>query len=256
MKRAALQQKIDSARVTKKLSRRVLRSTRRSTRYETERMREVEALMATPFLRALPLLVGSGFLYKWECRAVALTSKKCRAIVAEVHDTIPAQCQVEIECNMKHENDEEIWPRWVLARGLQHEIPTQEFSRAIFQKLCDLKVAAESTERKKQKVRDGLPKWGVDFLKVHMWIWDRISINDGGIYLSLNQVNTGVFCGWSIRLDNNLCLWTWNTFRKWRKVYDYRPLWDFDFFYFSDTEDGDSSDDEEEWPIPNFFFPF
>ena len=270
MKRSASQQKITNHVV--KTPRHVLitRSVQRKEDRERERLEKAQAMMATPLLRALPLVVGSGFLFKWECRAVALASKPCQAIVAEKHHEIPRHCQVEIKCDLSVRGGTE-WPKWVRARGLQGVIPTPAFSRAIFQKLCDLKVDAETTERKKQKVRDALPKWGVDFFAVHMHIWDAGHRNDGGIYFSLNKCfKPGAFPGnilrgWNLRIDDDLVLWTWDAFHKWKKIYNWKPLWawDWDYDYIrslgAEEEDDDDDDDDEEEEVPgpgniNYYF--
>ena len=213
------------------------RSAQRKVEREKARLQKAQALMATPLLRALPLVLSSGFLYKAECRNAALASKSWKSIWVEAQHELPASCRVQINIQLcRKENDQ--WPMWVRMRGLQQVIPTQEFCRAIFDKLCELKVAAETTERKKQKVRDTLPKWGVDFLGIHMYVWGSSTYNGGGIYLSLwkrfctcGTVNYPFYelGGWSIRLDHEMVLWTRGTFRKWKKIYDWQPLWDWKF---------------------------
>ena len=231
MKRSASQQKITNHVV--KIPRHVLitRLTQRKEEKERDRLEMVQAKMATPLLRALPLVVGSGFLYKWECRAVALASKTCQAVIAEVQHEIPRHCQVEIKCDWILRGRNRRWPMWVRERGLQHVIPAQEFSRAIFQKLCDLKVDAETTERKKEKVRDALPKWGVDFLSIRMLVWDAFHRNNGGIHFSLYKGCSATggpqnrLRGWTVRMDDDLWLWTWDAFHKWKKIYNHKPLW-------------------------------
>jgi hypothetical protein len=125
--------------------------------------------------------------------------------------------------------------------------------------MCELKVAAEPTARKKQKVRDSLPKWGQDFLGIRIFVWGPSPRNSGGLYFSIRKFSEyqGPSCtsvldklkGWNIRLDKYLLLWTWDSFRKWQKVYDGEPLWNWDFIsadaYYSSSAGNSSEDDSD-----------
>jgi hypothetical protein len=233
----------------------VLERQRLEKKVELEKIRLQRAadLSATSLLQALPLVLTSGFLFKHEIRSAALASKSWKSIWVEAQHELPDYCQVEIKIRWYERS---AWPTWVKIRGLQHVFHTQEFARTIFQKLCDLKIKVEPTERKKQKVRDALPKWGVDFQGIDILVWGPMSRNDGGMHIaftkldSIQKLVSGLsfprekLRGWSIRLDSELVLWTWSHFQKWRKIYRGQPLWDCEIV--SDFDD----DDEEEMPPP------
>jgi len=245
-----------ATRVTRSATRLVQLQTERDQEYaekEQERLEKANALMATPLLQALPLVFGrSGFLYKCECRNAALVSKSWKSIVVECQHEIPRDNQVQISITYDKKGTEPI-PTWVTHRGLDGVLPTQEFSRAIFEKLCNLKVAAEPTECKKQKMRDSLPKWGEDFLGVRMYVWGATSRNSGGIHFTLRKFARESYLdslkGWKIRLDKYLRLWTWDTFRRWQKIYDGEPLfgeplWWGGYILAEGSDDDSDSDDE------------
>lgn len=252
-----------ATRVTRSATRLVQLQTERDQEYaekEQERLEKANALMATPLLQALPLVFGrSGFLYKCECRNAALVSKSWKSIVVECQHEIPRDNQVQISITYDKKGTEPI-PTWVTHRGLEDVLPTQEFSRAIFEKLCNLKVAAEPTERKKQKMRDSLPKWGEDFLGLHMFVWGATLRNSGGIHLEISRFSdygrSGLYVmdkikGWSIRLDKYLRLWTWGPFRRWQRIYDGEPLFGEPLWcrwggmFLAEGSDDDSDSDDE-----------
>jgi hypothetical protein len=190
---------------------------------EKARLQRAKDLTATSLLQALPLVLVSGFLYKHEIRSAVLACKSWKLIWVEAQSELPEHCLVEICLR----GERVWWPLWLQAQRLQNVIHKHDFSRTIFNKLCDLKVAAENTERKKQKVRDALPKWGIDFLAIDMLVWSANNHNDGGIYFTLNPngKSHNKLHGWSVRIDDSLRLWTWDGYHKWRKVYDGKPLW-------------------------------
>jgi hypothetical protein len=260
MKRSAA--KADLKEVAVQPLRRSTRSTVRDAKLEQQRLEEedelekirlqrAEDLTATALLQALPLILTSGFLYKHEIRSAALASKSWKSIWVEEQHELPDYCQVEIKIHHFGKS----WPTWVKLRRLQHAFPTPEFSRTIFEKLCDLKIAAETTERKKQKARDALPKWGIDFLGIDIMAWGPLSRNDGGIHIAFTTLdfvqpwNRGLnfprekLKGWSIRIDHELLLWTWSGYHKWKKIYDGQPLWECEIF-------DDVESDDEEMPAP------
>jgi hypothetical protein len=106
-----------------------------------------------------------------------------------------------------------------------------------------LKILAEPTERKKQNVRNALPKWGVDFLGVGILVWGPKSRNDGGVHIAFTH-SFPRHTLWSIRLDPDLILWTCSHFNKWKNVYNWQPFLDFEIA--DDFDDDDDDDDDEE----------
>jgi len=113
---------------------------------------KAEALMSSPLLQALPLVLSSGFLYKWECYSPALVNKEFHSIWVEAQHDLPEEFTVEIRVDQGRRVQGE-WPVWVTRKGMEDILPTYRFARTVFENLCDLKVAVETTERKKQKVR-------------------------------------------------------------------------------------------------------
>jgi hypothetical protein len=238
MKRSA--DKADLQLVASAVRGRATRSTARTAELERDRLEQEEEqnktqlkrakdLTATPLLQALPLILTSGFLYKHEIRSAALVSKSWKSIWVEAQHELLLYCQVEVKVDLRG-----VWPFWARMQGLQNVIPTQAFSRTIFKKLCDLKVAAEKTERKKQQVRDTLPKWGVDFVGIRLHNWEANVHNGGSIYFAPTNHYIGSLVGfpqaklrgWGVRLDEYLMLWTWDAFRKWKQIYNGKPLWE------------------------------
>jgi hypothetical protein len=88
-------------------------------------------------------------------------------------------------------------------------------------------------KNKQTKVRDALPKWGIDFLWIDILVWGPTSRNDGGMLMEFKHLP-----GSSIRLNPNLILWTWSHFQKWRKTYFGQPLWGCELAYDSDDDGG------------------
>ena len=201
-------------------------------RREQERQEVAASLMSSSLLQALPFILSQGFLYKGECRNAALASKKWHSIFVESQNQIPPHCQVQVELIRNP-----YWPEWVLAQGLQEVLPTQDFARSIFEQMCELKVKSQKTKSRMAKMRASLPKWGVDFFAVQIIVWEANTNNSGGIYIQFRNFSRNSnpsiadeeIRGWSIRLEDSLILWTWDTFRKWRNIYDYEPLWDWNF---------------------------
>jgi hypothetical protein len=187
------------------------------------------SLMETPQLRALPIvLANSGFLYKYECLRAAETCKDWLAIWKEVKDELPEASQVEI--NISFDTPGLIWaePDWVTEQGLKFVLGTPEFVRQVFDKVNELKVAAKSSKKQKEKARAGLPKWGIDFHEATLFVWGSSNRDTGGIHIRLHRdcsrdkFPNRVGIQWHVRLNPNLILWT--GIRAWR-VYDFEPLW-------------------------------
>ena len=211
-------------------------------RREQERQEVAASLMSSSLLQALPFILSQGFLYKGECRNAALASKKWHSIFVESQNQIPPHCQVQVELIRNP-----YWPEWVLAQGLQEVLPTQDFARSIFEQMCELKVKSQQTKSRMAKMRASLPQWGVNFFAVQIRVWEANSHNRGGIFIRFLKFSGSVrwqlptiadynpsiadetIRGWSIRLDVDLILWTWGTFRKWRNIYNDEPLWDWNF---------------------------
>jgi hypothetical protein len=190
-------------------------------------------LSATPLLQALPWVLKSGFLYQHEILTATSLSRNWTEIWSDVKDELPENCQVEVLVDAKHRGRVS-WPLWVQARGLEDVIPSQAFARQVFDKVIDLKVAAKKTKGQQKKAREALPKWGVDFMAIKFMVWGPTNRNDGGMAINLQafspnySINSYVASipNFLIRLDPDLCLWT--GIRTW-KVYDGKPLWDWEF---------------------------
>jgi hypothetical protein len=189
------------------------------------------SLMETPQLRALPLVLSkSGFLYKYECLRAAETCKFWLAIYKEVKNELPEASLVEIKVSYGRTGNRDgvVVPDWVTEQGLKNVLGTSEFVRQVFDRVNELKVAAKTSKKQKEKARAGLPKWGLDFHAATLIVWGPSHHNDGGIHISLHRdcsrdkFPNRVELQWKIRLDPDLILWT--GIRAWR-VYNFEPLW-------------------------------
>ncbi|CAB9497444.1 expressed unknown protein [Seminavis robusta] len=211
------------------------RSTRASTRHKKEQDdrkkeqddREQEKanlavrLMSTPLLQALPAVLSSGYLYHHECITAASTCQNWYHLWKEVEDEFPEDSLVEIE--VKHisssrNNREVTVPTFIQnTEGLLEAFHTQQFSRQIFDKANELKVAAKPGKTAKKRCREGLPKWGIDVRRVKILYWGPVSRNHGGIYISYCK-HTGAVM--QVRIDHELPFWTLNGIRQktWAKA--------------------------------------
>lgn len=83
--------------------------------------------------------------------------------------------------------------------GLETDIPTKQFFLSLSS--------------------DSLPKWGKDFVLIDMYVWGPISRNFGGIYMNFHRFSKSIRSEysplgtsiWRVRLDIDLCLWTWDS---------------------------------------------
>lgn len=155
MKRAAsTDNNITSAKRTTRAAQRKVDQEKEEEAKNAAATAKAEALMATPLLQALPLVLTSGFIKKWEIYSPATSCKDFHAIWVETQHQLPEEALVDVRVDLERGQ----YPVWATSKGLETVLPTQEFGHAVFDKLCELKLAVETTERKKQKVREALPK--------------------------------------------------------------------------------------------------
>ena len=124
---------------------------------------EAENSSSSPLflLRVLPFIISSGFLCKWEFFTLALSCKSVQGLWVAAQHTLPAASVVDIRVeniDQKQRDRPTYYPLWATQKGLENIIKTPAFGRTIFNKLCELKIAIETTERKKERVRAALPK--------------------------------------------------------------------------------------------------
>jgi malate/lactate dehydrogenase len=109
-------------------------------------------------LRVLPFIISSGFLCKWEYFSPVITCISIHRIWVEDQHSLPASALVDIRTESNRTRFVTSYPLWATRKGLENIIPSPKFGRTVFEKLCELKVAVKTTERKKQKIRDALSK--------------------------------------------------------------------------------------------------
>ena len=120
-------------------------------------------------LRVLPFIISSGFLCKWEFFPLALSCKSVQGSWVAAQHTLPAASVVDIRVeniDQKQRDRPNNYPLWATFKGLDNIIKTPAFGRTIFNKLCELKIAIETTERKKERVRAALPKVLQSFFRI------------------------------------------------------------------------------------------
>jgi hypothetical protein len=230
MKRAASPPPPTRHRQTRSVARRLneeAQHEQENERRQSELKERAETLMETSELQALPMVLSSGFLYKYQCMNAAVTCKNWHSTWMEVQNHLPVSCQVEIALRNITRNSNAALPRWVLQKGLEDVIGSSEFVRQVVDKVNAMKVAAKPSKNKRAAAQAALPKWGIDIHRVNVIVWEANTYNNGGICIVLYK-NKSFYSvpsddmRWTCRLRPDLTLWA--GIRAWR-VYDGEPLW-------------------------------
>ena len=217
-------------------------------------LESAQRFLQDPILRGLVQVFQSGFLYKHECRASAVTCRRWSEAWADVKPSnFPSKSLVEVRV-VANTNDR---PYWAEHLGLIGVFGTQEFAKTVLDKVTELRAASASSERRQAQIRAAQPKWGQDYEGVRVYVWGPNSSNPGGVCLRPCQwrdFSYGILTchndvpGFLVRLDTRLRLWT--GIRNW-SVYNGEALWPHpkDYSDFSDDSNpflGYSSDSEDE----------
>jgi len=189
-------------------------------------------LMSTPLLKALPVVVSSGFLYQHDWMSAAATCQNWYHVWKEVEDGLPAFAKVEVFVEDISGRDRSAV--WIQEDGLDEAIRSPEFLRQVFDKVNALRVVAKKGKTARARAEAALPVWGIDLQVAILSVWGPWSHNSGGICITFGKKKDFQFLKhtgapylsgrspWKIRLDRQLRLWT--GIRTW-PVYDGQPLW-------------------------------
>jgi hypothetical protein len=159
------------------------RTTRSDARLEQRAVEEAarthahqqRAISQTPLEQALSLVIAGGFLYRYDCLAIATVSKSCNDIWQEEKETFPEWANVEVisfEDNRGKAESNSV-------NFSQELLTSHVFLRQVFDKVNSLRVAGQPTKKKRSQAEAELLQWGEDFR------YARVSIFPAGRGLGL-----------------------------------------------------------------------
>lgn len=216
------------------------RTTQSTIRQEQERKAIAElqlvralALMSTPLLRALPVVLLSGYLYQYDCMTAASSCQDWYHVWKEVEDRLPDDARVHHFVDCRTDLVDLYWDH-TEARGLTEALQSPHFVRQVFDKVNALKVAAKPTPGARAKAKAALPVWGVD-VQATLVIFRRPNwLNPGGLCIRYGKKKNvivsenGQNFSWGGR--NTLVLKLFPNFivcssLRNRTVFDEQPIW-------------------------------
>jgi hypothetical protein len=142
-------------------------------REKKEEQCAARAVNQTLFEQVFGICMTGGFLYRYNCMTVAVTSKGCNDVYTLHKDKLPASAQVCITPFLTYQKVEG-WPvsnrRTAICWGhycaWQELVTSHAFVRSIFDKVNRIRVQAETTKKKLAEAEAVLPIWGGDLHSV------------------------------------------------------------------------------------------
>jgi hypothetical protein len=182
-----------------------------------------QSLPPTLFERILPILLHGGYLYRFECMALACTSLGCNDSWNKNKNKLPSGTNLFVTEFCKSS-------RWVRDNNLSFElVVSEEFLRHVFDQVNRINVASRPSKRKRAQAQAGLPVWGKDIQFAYVCPFKpSYYFPNGSLYIEFGEVSRGKALAygdaWRCRLHPNLSISSGLYPRAWG-IYDRQPLW-------------------------------